>query len=183
MRSETFLILGRVSPCGDGSWRRVQNKATCVDVYISAGFSWETTTTSAFTHRKKKKDYLTAYDPAVTVPWRTINYTIHPLVWGSHTHSWHSVEIFSSLVLPRKILTRAPKFPVLGLFSTWKEKWDKLRPSKPNFKILASKQWGKTVSLFQLKGEMCNIVDRWVSFPDCYWGVEVTQINLWELKW
>lgn len=40
-------------------------------------------------------------------------------LWGSHTHSWHSVEIFSSLVLPRKILTRAPKFPVLGLFSTW----------------------------------------------------------------
>lgn len=35
------------------------------------------------------------------------------------THSWHSVEIFNSLVLPRKILTRAPKFPVLGLFSTW----------------------------------------------------------------
>lgn len=40
----------------------------------------------------------------------------------SHTHSWHSVEIFSSLVLPRKILTRAPKFPVRGLFST-KGKW------------------------------------------------------------
>lgn len=97
-------------------------------------------------HTVKNKDYLTAYDPTVTVPWRTINYTIHPLLGGSHTHSWHSVEIFSSLVLPRKILTRAPKFPVLGLFSTWKEKWDKLKPSKPNFDILASKQWGKGFS-------------------------------------
>lgn len=46
----------------------------------------------------------------------------HPfLLSGSHTHSWHSVEIFSSLVRPRKTLTRAPKFPVLGLFSTWKK--------------------------------------------------------------
>lgn len=41
--------------------------------------------------------------------------------WDSHTHSWHSVEIFSSLVLPRKTRTRALKFPVLGLFSTLKK--------------------------------------------------------------
>lgn len=47
---------------------------------------------------------------------------IFPLSWRSHTHSWHSVEIFSSLVLARKILTRAPKFPVLGLLRTWTEK-------------------------------------------------------------
>lgn len=39
-----------------------------------------------------------------------------------YTYSLHSVEIFSSLVLPRKILTRAPKFPVLGLFSTRERK-------------------------------------------------------------
>lgn len=51
-----------------------------------------------------------------------ITNTVHSLLWGSHTHSWHSVEIFSSLVLPRKILTRAPKFPVLGLFSPWNKK-------------------------------------------------------------
>lgn len=56
------------------------------------------------------------------------------LLWGSHTHSWHSVEIFSSLVLPRKILTRAPKFPVLGLFSTGKKKrvWENLSTALHN---------------------------------------------------
>lgn len=36
------------------------------------------------------------------------------------TYSWHSVEIFSSLVLLRKTLTNAPKFPDLGLFWTIK---------------------------------------------------------------
>lgn len=42
--------------------------------------------------------------------------------WHPHTHSWHSVEILSSLVLPRKTRTRALKFPVLGLFATLKKK-------------------------------------------------------------
>lgn len=57
--------------------------------------------------------------PVITEPFITVD--SQAWFWANgyyHTHSWHSVEIFNSLVLPRKTLTRAPKFPVLGLFST-----------------------------------------------------------------
>lgn len=113
-----------------GAWQRMQDNATCVDGYTSAVFSWETSTTSVFLPLVKNKDSLTACDQTITsLHSRTANTDMHRVYhyWhshpnSSHTHSWHSVEIFSSLVLPRKILTREPKFPDLGLFSTLEKK-------------------------------------------------------------
>lgn len=93
---------------GSGSWIMPG-----IGDYTSAMFSWETTFRLFFYFRKRVISCLSA--EGLSLPAQLV------LSWISNTHSWHSVEIFSSLVLPRKILTRAPKFPVLGLFSTWKK--------------------------------------------------------------